>query len=265
MALAEMDAAEKPAKNLTDRDVLRLLNAADGVTDCTGKRMHSFVEVPVDWCRDEVKHIETNPYARSSRARNQRPQDAPQSRSEYLEPAARLLRLWRRAGKDHLNEPVWRDLVRFLIALPCRRGEATTLDWAHLDLKKAEWRQPEKLTKNRDPHRLYLHPLALEVLEDAAAGVGRNRGFLKAYSAKFRRRLPRKGVPRSGLVFPSPRSNDEIDTFTMIKAKMVAATKPPKGETGETSTGVGPGMTSAGHSPRLLAKQASLKPWPMPC
>ena len=38
------------------------------------------------------------------------------------------------------------------------------MDWAHLDLDAAEWRQPGKLTKNRDPHRLHLHGLALSIL-----------------------------------------------------------------------------------------------------
>ena len=33
------------------------------------------------------------------------------------------------------------------------------------------------------------------------------------------------GAPRSGLVFPAPRSDREIDTFTDIRAALVAATK----------------------------------------
>src|SRR5208337_2123780 len=49
-----------------------------------------------------------------------------------------LGRLWRAA--EGLHEPVWRDLARFLIAVPCRRSEAARLDWSHLDLAAAEWR-----------------------------------------------------------------------------------------------------------------------------
>jgi hypothetical protein len=34
-------------------------------------------------------------------------------------------RLWKAA--DRLDEPVWRDLARFLIAIPCRRGDSAGL------------------------------------------------------------------------------------------------------------------------------------------
>lgn len=57
------------------------------------------------------------------------------------------------------------------------------------------------MTKNRDPHRLHLHSLALEVLRvrhDATGG--------------------------KGLVFPAPVSGRPIDTFTDIKAALVNAT-----------------------------------------
>jgi integrase len=52
-------------------------------------------------------------------------------------------------------DPLYRDLVRFLMALPCRRGEAINLDWSHLDLKEAVWSQPGAMTKNGEPHRLH--------------------------------------------------------------------------------------------------------------
>jgi integrase len=58
-------------------------------------------------------------------ARSRRPR-APQARSHYLT-LAELARLWRAA--DGLREPVWRDLARFLIVVPCRRGEAARLEW----------------------------------------------------------------------------------------------------------------------------------------
>jgi Phage integrase family len=110
-----------------------------------------------------------------------------------------LVNIWRAAGR--LKEPVWRDLARFLIAVPCRRGEAAQLDWSHLDLGAAEWRQPAKLTKNRDPHRLHLHPLVLGVL-----------GARK------------QATDGKGLVFPAPRSGDIVDTFSDIKTTLTEAT-----------------------------------------
>jgi integrase len=109
-------------------------------------------------------------------------------------------RTWPSAA-ERLDEPVWRDLARFLVAVPCRRGEAAQLDWSHLDVGTGEWRQPGRLTKNRDPHRLHLHPLALKVLKARKQATG-----------------------GKGLVFPAPRSGAVLDTFSDIKAALTEAT-----------------------------------------
>ena len=143
----------------------------------------------LDWCQD-AGHIQANPCALIARCR--RPK-APQARSHYLTPAE-LARLWRAA--DGLREPVWRDLARFLIVVPCRRGEAARLEWSHLDLAAAEWRQPGHMTKNRDPHRLHLHPLALDVLR-----------------ARHSNRRQGPGVPRTGL-------GRRVGQFTAIKQSL---------------------------------------------
>ena len=145
----------------------------------------------MDWCQD-AGHVQANPCLLIPRSR--RPK-APQARSHYLGPAD-LARLWHAA--EWLDEPVWRDLTEFLIAVPCRRGEAAHLEWSHLDLAAAEWRQPGRLTKNRDPHRLHLHPMALEVLR-----------------ARY------QATNGSGLVFPSPKSAAVVDTFSDIKARLM--------------------------------------------
>jgi integrase len=218
MALADMGAGDTPAANLTDADVLRLLNNAEGVT--TARKRYSSLYRFLDWCRDE-RHIATNPCTLIPRAR--RPK-APQGRSEYLE-TAEMARLWHAAG--NLDESVWRDLVRFLIAVPCRRTEATRLDWSHISLANGEWKQPDKMTKNRDPHRLRLHPLAIEVLQSRwlAWAEAETDGDGETVS-----RLMAKDLPRAGLVFPAPRSGKPIDTFTDIKAALVAGTKSDHGD-----------------------------------
>jgi integrase len=113
---------------------------------------------------------------------------------------AELARLWKAA--ERLEEPVWRDLSQFLIAVPCRRGEAARLDWSHVNLDGEQWRLPGKITKNRDPHRLHLHPLAMALLR--------------------RRHAVTEG---KGLVFPAPRSGSVIDTFSGIKINLTSATK----------------------------------------
>jgi integrase len=103
-----------------------------------------------------------------------------------------------------------------------RRGEAARLDWSQLDMAAGEWRQPDHMTKNGEPHRLCLNPFAVEVLES------RRRAWAQADSpgdsAKVARVLA-TGLPRSGLVFPAPRSGGKIETFSKIKDAIVDATK----------------------------------------
>jgi integrase len=57
------------------------------------------------------------------------------------------------------------------------------------------------MTKNRDQHRLHLHPLALDIL---------------------RRRHEAAGEPRTGLVFPAPQSRKALDVFTDVKNALAA-------------------------------------------
>jgi integrase len=114
-----------------------------------------------------------------------------------------LARLWRAAGEAEGLAPVHRDLIRLLIALPCRRGEAAAMEWQHLDLDGTTWTQPGALTKNGDAHRLHLHPLALELLRDRQEKAGR---------------------PAFGLVFPAPKSGRVLDVFSDMKAALDRAT-----------------------------------------
>jgi integrase len=205
MALAEMNVADKPVAELNAGQVRKLLESAEGVT--TARKRFGPLSRFLDWCKDG-KYIPENPCNQIGRQHRPKP---PQARAHHLEPAG-LARLWHAA--ERLKEPVWRDLARFLIAVPCRRGEAAHLDWSHIDLGGAEWRQPGQLTKNRDPHRIHLHPLALDVL---------------------RARHEAKGG--KGLVFPGPVSGKVIDTFTDIKAALADATKLQDGDDGEALTG----------------------------
>ena len=203
LALDEIDAVNTPAAELTEINIRRLLATGNAVARKRFGALSRFL----DWCQD-AGHIRINPCTLIARSR--RPK-APQARAHYLT-ASELARLWHAAAE--LVEPVWRDLARFLIAVPCRRGEAARLDWSHLDLTKAEWRQPSQMTKNRDPHRLYLHPLALDVL-----------------------RARRKATSGTGLVFPAPVSGRPVDTFSGIKAALSDATGSDDGGDDEPLTG----------------------------
>ena len=77
------------------------------------------------------------------------------------------------------------------------------MEWQQVDLRAGVWAQPAERTKNGQPHRLHLHPLALALLRERHAAAG---------------------DPKAGLVFPAPLSGKAVDTFTDMKAALVDAT-----------------------------------------
>ena len=192
-AVSAMDADALPVADLTAAHVRRMLET-HAARSATAKAQFGALSRFLDYCQD-AEHIAVNPCAMVAKVR--RPK-AVQARAHYLT-LPDLAKLWHAA--DSLAQPVWRDLARFLIALPCRRGEAAALDWRDLDMDAAcpQWRQAAGTTKNGEAHRLHLHPLALDVLRARHATVGK---------------------PRAGLVFPSPRADKAVDTFTAIKAAL---------------------------------------------
>ena len=192
LAIDAMAANDMPAADLGPADVRKLVD--QGGKGANVRARFGALSRFLDWCQ-EAGHIPANPCALIARAR--RPK-ASQARLHYLTPTD-LARLWTAAA--WLREPVWRDLVRFLIAVPCRRGEAARVEWQHIDLTTAEWRQPSHMTKNRDPHRLYLNALAIEVLRERHEATGGR-----------------------GLVFPAPASGLPVGTFGQIKKNLDTAT-----------------------------------------
>lgn len=188
--VAAMKAADVPIMALTATDV-RSMTAMFADKPATARMRFGALSRFFDWCQDEG-HLPANPCAMVSRAR--RPK-AIQGRIHFLT-LTELARLWKAGDK---LAAVYRDLTRFLIAVPCRRGEASNLDWSHLDLAGPVWTMPGALTKNGDAHRVHLPELALTIL---------------------RQRHVDAGKPRTGLVFPAPRSGKPIDTFSNIKADL---------------------------------------------
>jgi integrase len=222
MALAEMKAEALPAADLTEAHVRGLLNSVEGKT--TARHRFGPLSRFMGWCR-EAGYIAENPCAKIDRPKAPKPRNVAPKLQD-------LARLWKAA--ERLDKPVWCDLARFLIAIPCRRGEAAGLEWSHLDLNALEWGQPGQITKNGDAHRLHLHPLAMGVL------ISRRRAWAEAQGDGDPQKVARilaSGWPRAGLVFPAPRSGDVVDTFTNLKAALIEATKPIDGEEGALLTG----------------------------
>lgn len=194
LAIEAIKAELIPVTELTAADVRKLVSKSSGKGGNAKARFGALSRF-LDWCVDD-ELITVNPC--SLLARNRRPRPL-QARQGYLT-TDRLAHLWKAA--DALREPVWRDIARFLIAVPVRRGEAAEVDWSHVDFASDELKQPELITKNGDPHRLHLHPLAIDILT---------------------RRWKDAGKPTAGLVFPGPRAGKQILNWGDVKSELDTA------------------------------------------
>ena len=119
LAMASMSMADKPVVDIGIAEVRRLIMADNA------RARFSALSRFLDWCQD-AGHISINPCALIPRARRPKAYTA---RAHYLKPTE-LGQLWRAA--ERLREPVWRDLARFLIAIPAdavRLPNSTGLMW----------------------------------------------------------------------------------------------------------------------------------------
>jgi integrase len=192
-AVAALGIAASPLADVDARTVRKLQQSG-----ASSSYRHRFGAINrfFDWCVHEDL-IAVNPCASIDRA--YRP--AAGGKRERTPSLRDLALIW--AATEKALEETFRDFVRFAICVPARRGEIATMDWGHVDLEARVWRQPGRLTKNREPHELYLHDLALEILT---------------------RRWEAAGRPKAGLVFPAPRAMKPIASFSgMLRALHRAA------------------------------------------
>jgi integrase len=91
--------------------------------------------------------------------RHERPRRVP-ARQRVLD-KRELAAVWSAASA--LAEPGLRDLVQFLICVPCREGEAVLARWRDIDTKRAVWMQPT--SKNGLSHAFPLTDRSLAMLE----------------------------------------------------------------------------------------------------
>jgi integrase len=126
-------------------------------------------------------------------ARHERPKPNP-PRTRVLTPDE-LRRIWTAA---EMLEGVEGDLLKFLVSVPCRRGEAALMQWRDVDCAAGVWSQPT--SKNKLPHVFYLPELALEVLQ--------------------RRRRAGGMAPESdGLAFPGVTTGRVFSTWSHLKRR----------------------------------------------
>lgn len=190
-AVACMKTADMPAADVSPTD-LRALLKAEARRAAVARHRFGAVSRFLDWCMDEG-HVRMNVCAQVGKSKRPKP---PAARNRYLTPE-QVAVLWNAA--EGMRTAVHRDFARFLLVIPCRRNEAARMEWQHVDLAAAAWSQPDKLTKNGDPHRFHLTVLALDIL---------------------RARHEAAGGPSKGLVFPGPKSNRPLSTFSAINAEL---------------------------------------------
>ena len=189
-AIITMNAQDKSADAISGADIKRMLEL---LADKPATARHRFGALSrfYDWAQDEG-HVAANPCAQLAKARRPRP---PRPRPVFHSPT-QLAQLWQAINAADGLHQVHRDLLHFLIVVPCRRGEATGMQWGDIDLAGKVWAQSGTQTKNGDPHRFHLPPSALDILK---------------------RRYDAAGKPAAGYVFPAPRSGKAVDTFGKIK------------------------------------------------
>jgi integrase len=197
-AIMAMSAMDKPAGEVEGLDVKRMLDGQVGKT-ATARHRYGALSRFYDWAMEE-QHVASNPCSQVAKRLRPRP---PKARRIHHK-LSQLGQLWEAIRAAKGLQQVHRDLLHFLIAMPCRRGEATRMRWEDVDLVRSTWALSGTQTKNGDPHTFYLHALALEILK---------------------RRIADGGNPTSGLVFPAPRSGKAIDTFGKIKKAIDEALK----------------------------------------
>ena len=185
-----MNCGDRPVTDITAIDLKTMLTAAAD-RPATAWHWYGSLSRMFDWAQDEGL-VSANPCALLAKARRPRPAKPRQS----FNTPPQLGVLWRAIDAADGLAQVHRDLLHFLILVPCRRTEAAELDWQDVDLAAAIWTQRGTETKNGDRHRFYLPETALGIL---------------------RTRYETASRPSRGLVFPSPRANRPIDAFTKLK------------------------------------------------
>ncbi len=153
LALEEMAVTDLPPNQLT---AAHLRGLADLHKDHPATARHRFGATSrfLDWLVDE-ETLEINPAHMVSRRR--RP-GTPEARSRVLA-AEEVRKIWK--GCLQLPEP-YGDLVRFMILVPLRRGEASKLTAEMIDGDRLIL--PHMITKNGDPFTIPLPQQAEEIL-----------------------------------------------------------------------------------------------------
>jgi len=116
----------------------------------------------------EQDWIESNPAWRIRQPGEERSRDRVLSRDELRElwPALHETEAKKEDGtpKPRLSQTL-NDALLVMLLTAQRRGEVCTMRWQDIDLSTGWWLIPAESSKNADPHRVPLTPMALKILE----------------------------------------------------------------------------------------------------
>jgi integrase len=125
----------------------------------------------------EQDWIESNPAWRIRKPGRERSRDRVLTRDEVRElwPALHETEAKNADGtpKPRLSQTL-NDMLVVMLLTAQRRGEVCTMRWQDLDLVTGWWLIPAESSKNGDPHRVPLTPMALEILDRRSSAANRD-------------------------------------------------------------------------------------------
>jgi integrase len=158
---------DRPAKEITKRDVLDLLNdiaktrlrkynGSVGGAGIQANNILSHMKTMFRWALRETQHLEIDPTEGVSR----RVKDVPRDR---VLDAEEIKLFWQRAGE--LGWP-FESIFKLLLVTAQRRDEGVSkMEWNEIDLDKSRWTIPATRSKNGKAHIVHLTPLAISIIE----------------------------------------------------------------------------------------------------
>lgn len=165
-----------PLAEVRKGHVLAVLDRAAGAA-LPGKLFGSLCRF-LAWAVDRDM-LASNPCLEVDRRRRPKP---PVPRSRVLS-LVEVARLWHAAGSltprrgEQAGGRMWCRLVRFALLVPARINELSRMEWTHVDLGRAVWVQPGRLTKNGEEHTFPLPPAAVEILSEQWGDNGKSTGL----------------------------------------------------------------------------------------
>jgi integrase len=145
---------------VTRRDVKALIARKAEIAPVSAGALLGYVRRLLQYAV-ELEHIEINPAA------DLRPPARARQRQRNLSPDE-IRQFWRVLPSLDASEHV-RLVLRFALLTGQRIGEILQLRWT--DIEGDWWTVPAAVSKNRLAHRVYLTPMAKELLEQARAGA----------------------------------------------------------------------------------------------